>query len=249
LRAAELAAWLNGRVGFYSEIVMIRGVELDVDAFVTEARERYRVVPCRNGPYSIVSDEFDQANPVPLIGCRQLHTDGLYLAEVPDFGMLYCSDNGLGRVGTILADSRIAIDVLRKRGTFDAMRGLQVEYTFGPGENSLHDLVKRHPSTSELVLHLGPNGIVRRSNASPAWAGIGEPLASIAELYDALKDAIVLRHEWSPGDLILFDNNTFVHGRADGPSDPARRLLRIWVTTRGNTSTKRTPPDTDMLSD
>lgn len=44
-----------------------------------------------------------------------------------------------------------------------------------------------------------------------------------------LEEAIVLRHHWNSGDLLVFDNHTFLHRREGLCVDPTRELVRIWV--------------------
>lgn len=52
----------------------------------------------------------------------------------------------------------------------------------------------------------------------------------MTRLYVALTDAVVHRHRWSAGQMLVFDNYTFLHGRAgDDGVDPERELYRIWL--------------------
>jgi alpha-ketoglutarate-dependent taurine dioxygenase len=208
--------------------VVISNLKLDVDLFV---RRSPNVVACRNGLYSVVSEHFDQLNPAPISGALELHTDGLYCDAVPDLVLMYCDQPGTRCIRTMFADSCRAIELLRAAGMLQPIEQLKVCYQFNPGDEKLHSLIAHHPRSGEPVIHLGPNGLVRE-----AARGATIPLDDVEEcmqaLYQALEASIVLRHTWSRGDLVAFDNHRFTHGRAPGPVDVDRRLIRVWLTMR-----------------
>jgi len=232
MTAAELGEFLRRGRASSPMLSLHRDVVLEPNLFLREVDSAYRVIPSRNGSYSVVSDEFDQLNPVPIFGCAQLHTDGLYLDEVPEFSALYCQHPGEHGIGTIIADSRKAISMLRAQGLFDALQTLQLKYQFGDEQWCIRNLVQLHPVTGEPVLNLGPSGTIVETASYLDSASEGTPITSLSAVYSALEQSIVLHHYWSQGDLLMVDNNAFVHGRAFGPRDQLRKLLRIWISTR-----------------
>ncbi len=88
----------------------------------------------------------------------------------------------------------------------------------GPGAR--HKLIWTHPSWQEDFLLLG-----RRFNAHV----VGLPVADSEALLDALwthatNPAFAMRHEWRPGDVVLWDNLLTMH-RRDAFDSGARRVL------------------------
>jgi len=44
-----------------------------------------------------------------------------------------------------------------------------------------------------------------------------------------IQEKVVYSHEWRKGDLIIFDNDRFLHGRMSDGIDKIRHLYRIWI--------------------
>jgi taurine dioxygenase len=83
-----------------------------------------------------------------------------------------------------------------------------------------HPLVRVHPATGRLALFL-----CRRLNGYI----IGLPLDESEDLLDRLwqhatQDAFVWRHQWLPGDLVMWDNRCVLH-RRDGFDDTLTRIM------------------------
>lgn len=219
LRAEEVR-----RPGYLS----IAQVDFDVDCFLEALEPAIKVAPCRSGLYSYVCESEDRANPVAYSNCVELHTDGLYNNEIPSLCILYCLNPGDRGAPTVFADTRAALRTLNDTIALRTINQLEAVYDFGDRE-VVRGLISDHPSNREKVVYLASNAYVRPQRNASYQPTLQEIVAGLRELYEALKSTIVLQHAWKPNDLIVFDNHSFLHGRAPAPSDVQRRLLRIWL--------------------
>ena len=178
-----------------------------------------RIVESRNGFYSFVSNDYDAANPVPVRGFLDFHTDGLYSKRIPDYVVFYCDQRGTHDCPTIFADTRVVIEEIRRRGLFETYRQLQITYNFDESEITL-PLISDHPISGQPVLHIAANYARHKHHATEE---------AIHEVYEIMEKAIVREHSWREGDLILFDNHVFVHRRKACVSDSNRKLIRLWL--------------------
>ena len=85
---------------------------------------------------------------------------------------------------------------------------------------TLHPLVCVHPETSRRHLYLG-----RRRNAWLEGLPLDESNALLDRIWAAAtSDALTWRHQWKPGDLVLWDNRCVMH-RRDGFDPGSRRIM------------------------
>jgi len=214
-------------------IIKVEACELGNDAaneLVTACGTH--IVNSRNGPYSVVSTANDQSNPVPVSGVLEFHTDGLYCDRVPDQVLLYCENAGEHESDTVLADTRIVVERLKRQGLLEVYRQLQMVYDFGDQQSVLIPIINDHPLTDEPIVHLGANGYVRSQLSSEGnhcrWS-FPDVVELMQQLYRLLNEATVLEHTWRTGELLMFDNHSFVHRRRDSTIDHGRKLIRIWL--------------------
>jgi alpha-ketoglutarate-dependent taurine dioxygenase len=202
-------------------------LDLDPDLFV---RKSSSIVASRNGLYSVVSEEFDRQNPVAIGGVREFHTDGLYHNVIPDVVLMSCQNPGTQGIATLFVDSSRVVERLRASGLLSAFERFSVTYRYGSGAETRHNLIAKHAGTGRAIVHFGPGGTMR-TTAPDAELSIADAAEYVRVLHEAFEQSIVLRHEWSSGDLLIFDNHMFVHGRQPGAPDSDRRLVRIWLST------------------
>ena len=85
-----------------------------------------------------------------------------------------------------------------------------------------HPLVRTHPYLGTKALYLSPNHITTIGDLS---ADASEAL--LRELVaHATRPGHVYCHEWTPGDVIMWDNASVMHRRNDFPADQARFMKR-----------------------
>jgi len=187
----------------------------------------------------VVSNMTEDGRP---IGVRRAgenwHSDMCYTAQPPRGTMLYALEIpdlfGLPLGDTEFASAAAAWDALPeplrqqiegRRAVFDftgrkrAFPPTQAEIRRYPPVT--HPIVRTHPFTGRKCLYImrddcvGIDGMERE-----------EASALIAALADHIvKPAFVYRHQWQPGDLLLWDNCTVQHRAVQDYDLPQRRLM------------------------
>ena len=91
--------------------------------------------------------------------------------------------------------------------------------------NAIHPLVKTHPATGRKSLYLS-----RLMSRSIVGMERAESDALLEELFaHAERAEFVYAHEWTVGDLLIWDNRCLNHARNDFPADEIRLMRRVTV--------------------
>ena len=175
------------------------------------------------------------------------HSDMCYTARPPRGTMLYAHETpelfGLPLGDTEFASAAAAWDTLPdtmqrfldgRRATFDfrgrkrALTPTQAEIDRNPPVT--HPIVRTHPRTGRKCLY-----VMRDDCTAIEGMTDGEAEALIAALADHIvKPAHIYRHQWRPGDLLMWDNCTAQHRAIQDYDLPQRRLMHR--TTMGGTA-------------
>jgi taurine dioxygenase len=195
----------------------------------------------------VVSNVLDaEGRPIGSLGAGEAvwHTDMSYLPAPPKASMLYALEVPPAGGDTWFASMHAAFERLPPPLAARA-RGLRVKHdgTYNSGgfvragvtptddprtaPGQVHPLVCRHPETDRPALYLG-----RRRNAWIEGLELAESEALLDELWRHATDpALVWRHRWRVGDLVLWDNRCTLHRR--DPFDPASRRVMHRTQIRG----------------
>jgi taurine dioxygenase len=165
------------------------------------------------------------------------HTDMSYLPDPPKASVLYALEVPPSGGDTSFCSMYAAWDqlpaALRHRaeglrvkhdGTYNSGGYLRQGITptddprTSPG--TFHPLVYVHPETGRRGLYLG-----RRRNAYIEDASLEESNALLDEIWShATRESLTWRHQWRPGDLVLWDNRCTMH-RRDAFDATMRRVM------------------------
>jgi taurine dioxygenase len=166
------------------------------------------------------------------------HSDMCYTARPPRGTMLYAHEiptlYGLPLGDTEFANAAAAWDALPptmqsflagRRATFDfcgrkrALAVTQDEIDRNPPVT--HPIARTHPKTARKCLYVMRDDCIAIDGVEPAEA---ETL--IAALADHIvKPAFIYRHQWRPGDLLMWDNCTVQHRAIQDYDLPQRRVM------------------------
>jgi alpha-ketoglutarate-dependent taurine dioxygenase len=211
----------------------IKRVNFDVTKFLSlVASSSLYVVSTNDGPYSIVKETGNYDDFSQRTDRFDWHTDGLYYEKVPEYVILYCDNPGNGSTPTVFTDTRAVVSNLMETQAFNILNQLETVYIDKAGELFSRALLEKHPITQNLIINLGSRVYLRpivdvtQISLTPS---LRDMLTASQTLLKEIDSHIVLRHNWKMNDLIIFDNNTFLHGREAQTADPARTLLRIWL--------------------
>ncbi|HEX5321606.1 MAG TPA: TauD/TfdA family dioxygenase [Stellaceae bacterium] len=187
----------------------------------------------------VVSNAIENGAP---IGVRRAgenwHSDMCYAARPPRGTMLYALEipalHGLPLGDTEFASAAAAWEALPetvqqridgRRAVFDfagrkrAFPPTRAETDRYPPVS--HPIVRTHPHTGRKCLY-----VMRDDCTGIVGLDQGEAEALVAALADHIvKPAFVYRHQWRPGDLLLWDNCTVQHRAIQDYDLPQRRLM------------------------
>src|SRR6202046_5745477 len=187
----------------------------------------------------VVSNVTEDGRP---IGVRRAgenwHSDMCYAARPPRGTMLYALEVpelfGLTLGDTEFASAAAAWDALPdalrrhldgRRAVFD-FSGRKRAFPPTPAEVDRfppvrHPIVRMHPQTGRKCLY-----VMRDDCTGIEGLEAAEAEALIAALADhILKPAFIYRHQWYPGDLLMWDNCTVQHRAIQDYDLPQRRLM------------------------
>ena len=119
-----------------------------------------------------------------------------------------------------------AIHVYQSRFSTRKLTELSSESGGGVPDSVTHPIVRTHPKSGRKAIYINPirtEGIVGMRQ--------GEALSLLADLLEhATQPRYQYRHEWRPGDLVIWDNRSLLH-KANGDYDMSqvRYLFRVML--------------------
>jgi alpha-ketoglutarate-dependent taurine dioxygenase len=170
------------------------------------------------------------------------HSDYCYSPEPLHGVSLHALDVVDGETSTRFASGRRAYDEAAPglRARLDGLEALQVFGARLDARNRLADLDPRLPNTRHALAqpHFGTGGAFLFAPEMTTDSVVGLPPdeseAIIGEVFGLLyDDANVLEHLWCVGDLVIWNNVSVVHGRADNSRVDRRVLQRVTLGTKG----------------
>jgi taurine dioxygenase len=173
-------------------------------------------------PVNNLDENQQPSRSIKNIGNYSWHTDKSYMARPSLATLLYAVQLPPSGGDTEFADMQAAYDALpeaRKR----ALQSLRLVHSWERSRQKsgskpatdeekrdappvVHPLIRTHPATGRKVLYVG-----NHTSHVEGWeAAKGEAL--IAELQEfATQPRFVFRHQWQPGDMVMWDNRCLLH--------------------------------------
>jgi taurine dioxygenase len=192
----------------------------------------------------VVSNVIENGQPIGSLGAGEAvwHTDMSYLEMPPKASMLYALETPPEGGATHFCNMYAALDLLpgalqqrisglnlKHDGTYNS--GGYVRQGMADSDDPVtsagvyHPLVTTHSETGRRSLYLG-----RRRNAYIGGLPLTESEALLDELWQyATRDEIAWRHDWRPGDVVLWDNRCTMHRRDSFDQDSRRILHRTQI--------------------
>lgn len=218
------------------DLLLVRDQQLTMDEQVRALEHLGPILYVDNG---VIARE----SPIGLGGAALcFHSDYCYSPE-PLLGIsLLATDVVDGQTSTRFASGRRAYEQLgaARRERVTGLEALQVFGVTLDARNRRADLDPRLPHTAHALVQphpgTGGNFLFAPQMTTDSVVGLdsdtGEALIQelFAVLYD---DANVFEHFWSMGDLVIWNNVTVVHARADSSRVDRRVLQRVTLGTKG----------------
>jgi alpha-ketoglutarate-dependent taurine dioxygenase len=185
-------------------------------------------------------------------GRVEMHWDGAYLTEVPRYSLFQCLQSSSEGVGgeTIFTDTIGLIDRLPA----DLLAIWTKAFVRYETDKAAHycgsvtvPLIGRHPRTGQPTVRFIEPYNEDNADINPVHvhvAGLAEEqqepfLRSVIDQIYAPE--VMYRHQWHTGDLLIYDNNALLHGRAALQGNVNRRLQRIHILDPNGQPDSRSP--------
>ncbi len=179
----------------------------------------------------VVSNLNAEGVPSGTLGSREWHTDKsfrpapsmatiLHGLQLPPSGGDTCFANMYAAYEALPEAERVELDAMRVVHSWELSRA-NLGRTMSEAEkrdapNTSHPLVRTHPDTGRKCLFMGTHASYLEGMP------VEEGRARIEQLEaHATNDRFVYRHQWRPGDVLMWDNRCLLH-RADANFDAAR---------------------------
>jgi taurine dioxygenase len=200
----------------------------------------------------VVSNVVENGVAIGSLGAGEAvwHTDMSYLPDPPKASVLYALEvppsggdtsfcTTYGAWDSLPASLRETVARLRVKhdGTYNSggyvREGVVASDDPRTAPGTFHPLVCVHPETGRRHLYLG-----RRRNAWLEGLPLDESNALLDRIWTvATADALAWRHQWRPGDLVLWDNRCVMHRR--DAFDPGTRRIMHRTQIKGETQPSR----------
>lgn len=161
-----------------------------------------------------------------------LHWDGAFYKE-PSSLLFYCTESEGSGGETFFVDTTKVWDILPER-LKRACAGVELKYQTQKiahyGGEIRVPLLGRHPRSKEVILRLAEKVETDLNPVKLEIFGINDPDEFYAEMLRYLYDErVITYHKWIPGDLLLIDNFTYLHGRNELGTNVKRAFKRIQI--------------------
>ena len=157
---------------------------------------------------------------------RPVHATLLYAVELPaDGGATWFADTA-GAYARLPEETKARIDGLRQNYSIEATVESQDIALNDHQRQAMppvsHPLVRTHPDLRRKALFISPSHTTGIDGMEKSASD-----ALLAELHDfATRPDFTYRHDWRPGDFVIFDNTSTMHRREAFPPDQRRLLKR-----------------------
>jgi len=173
-------------------------------------------------------------------GEMHFHSDGshrenpyrattLFAIKVPNDGGQTMFANMSTAYDALDAETKARLDGLSANHVFNYNKTRREDIPKDAEAHAEHPLVRTHPATGRRSLYVSRLMTARINGMAPA-----ESEALLLRLIDHCEQPeFIYEHDWTPGDLVIWDNRCVNHARRDFPPEQERMLRRYTVSEPG----------------
>ena len=198
-------------------------------------------------PFGKVLELVERNNPEDHIFYNNyvpLHWDGMYRPQVPEFQLFHCVQAPRAGQGgrttfsnTVLALERAPAHLRELWGKVTGTYQRKMEFY---ESKTISPLIDSHPHRSFSIIRYNEppasehGGGYRHFVNPPILEFIGVSHDELADFHRSLQEALYspsnfYAHEWHPGDVVVADNFSLLHGREAFETQAPRHLRRVHV--------------------
>ncbi|HKR04928.1 MAG TPA: TauD/TfdA family dioxygenase [Bacteroidia bacterium] len=206
-------------------------VDLDLKLFIDKVSEFtfFKIINSFEGPFTIIKDlGINSADYSKQSGFFDFHTDGLYNQNnIPSLVFLYCKTKGKQINHTTFIDGNSFSKLIVEKRSL--LNKLSLVFVNRNGEDIENNLIQIHKWTNEILIILGDRAFIRprKSIEAKEYPTLREISEITNKIFSIIKEGNKIIHTWENNDLLIFDNQRFLHSRQGKETDIERELIRI----------------------
>ena len=198
---------------------------------VIESIPEFCIVNSREGKSSRVENKNDTKDWGKNNDFFPFHLDGGYYSKIPKYAILYCAGPSEKGGETFFTESSYVINKLVQKYDNNFLDSLNIVYMSPDKKKYKKPLIEKVELGSQLnwysSLYIEPDINKLPDDRRRLFTKFINEL--IMDIENLLREGICLKHSWSEGDLVLFNNQLLLHGREKILDNNSNRLLyRIW---------------------
>ncbi|WP_345213697.1 TauD/TfdA family dioxygenase [Mucilaginibacter gynuensis] len=189
----------------------------------------FKIVDSNDGKITIIQDSgVESADYSKTSGFFDFHADGLqYENDTPSLVLFYCKNQGVQINHTAFFDTKHFETLIEN--DIDLLSKLSVVFVDRMGRERENSLLQNHKWTGDICLTLGDRAFLKpRNNLDKSKIPSLREISRISEkIFKTINDVTCHVHKWKNNDLIIFDNQKYLHSRVGMGIDKKRELIRI----------------------
>jgi alpha-ketoglutarate-dependent taurine dioxygenase len=130
-----------------------------------------------------------------------------------------------------MLDTRKALAELSAEDV-NMLKKLEYCYIGRQGKEYMHPVIEPHFSGGKPISNITARGYIQPSVTRQLLhelPSMFDYVPAFQRFLAKLEENILYRHTWNQGDLVIFNNHRFLHGRESECVDTDRHLYRIWL--------------------
>ena len=194
-------------------------------------------------PFGKVLELIEQANPEDHIFDNNyvpLHWDGMYRPQIPELQIFHCVDAPLSGQGgrTTFSNTRLALKHASSetKKLWHKVTGIYQRKMAFYHSKTVSPIINQHPYKNFSVIRYNepPSTDNGHFVNPPDLEFTGVELEELEKFHQSLKQALYApenfyAHTWQPGDIVIADNFTLLHGREAFVSKSPRYIQRVHI--------------------
>lgn len=194
-------------------------------------------------PFGAVLELIEQENPQDHIFDNKyvpLHWDGMYRPQIPEYQIFHCVNAPLSGQGgrTTFSNTLLALEhaSIEEKSLWSKVTGTYKRTMEFYNSKTISPVITKHPYKDCFVIRYNePPSLAKGDFLNPPdleFSGIHQEELSL--FHQSLNKALYspthfYAHEWQPGDVVIADNFSLLHGREGFTSKSPRHIQRVHV--------------------
>lgn len=207
----NLIDWIKNPI-YLEDLLLLHNVsKSEFEMVCDQIISHFDVQYCQHGYLGNVVTRF-RIGEFPKVDLS-LHTDGFYHNHIPDFAILYCIEPGPFHISTEFVRTPDLLAMIDKN-TINILSSLDLEFIANDRRKYSQPLIELYNGKHVLNWVNTGNFKINLEKTVKGIPTTNEVINSLGMLHSQMKSySKSIKHMWSKGDLVLWNNREYIHGR------------------------------------